>query len=104
MTDGNRRMFSSTEHLASEAVAAYVDGELGPIAVERAEAHLRACPECLADVAAQQHARGALHQVRSSDVAAPSSLVGALSNIPKKLLCDPQPAADSRRWGLPWRK
>ena len=37
--------FSSTDHLGSEAVAAFVDGELAPIAARRAKRHLLACRE-----------------------------------------------------------
>lgn len=47
------RRFGSTEHLASEAVAAYVDGELRMNAYLRAAEHLAVCPECAAEVEAQ---------------------------------------------------
>ncbi|WP_345344557.1 RNA polymerase subunit sigma-70 [Rhodococcus olei] len=74
------RRFGSTEHLASEAVAAYVDGELQMNAYLRAAQHLSLCPECAAAVDAQQHARGALRQ--SGEISMPSSLFGVLSRIP----------------------
>jgi hypothetical protein len=74
------RQFSSTEHLASEAVAAYVDGELQMNAYLRAAQHLSLCPECAASVDAQQHVRGALR--RASEISMPSSLLGLLSQIP----------------------
>ncbi|TQF65627.1 RNA polymerase subunit sigma-70 [Rhodococcus spelaei] len=74
------RQFSSTEHLASEAVAAYVDGELQMNAYLRAAQHLSLCPECAASVDAQQHVRGALR--RASEISMPTSLLGLLSQIP----------------------
>jgi len=44
------RRFSSTEHLASEAVAAFADGELRMAAYLRAARHIAECPECAAEV------------------------------------------------------
>ncbi|MFC4605653.1 RNA polymerase subunit sigma-70 [Rhodococcus kronopolitis] len=81
---GRRRQFSSTEHLASEAVAAYVDGELQMAAYMRASQHMAQCHECTAAVDAQQHARGALR--RSAEISMPSGLLGLLSQIP---MCTP---------------
>lgn len=81
MTQGRGpRQFGSTEHLASEAVAAYVDGELRMNAYLRAAQHVSQCAECAAAVDAQQHARGALRQ--SGEITMPISLLGALSRIP----------------------
>ncbi|MFD4291949.1 RNA polymerase subunit sigma-70 [Rhodococcus sp. NPDC058505] len=74
------RRFGSTEHLASEAVAAFVDGELQMNAYLRAADHVSQCLECAAAVDAQQHARIALRQ--SGEISMPSSLLGALSQIP----------------------
>lgn len=74
------RQFSSTEHLASEAVAAYVDGELRMPAYLRAAHHLAECPECAAEVEAQQQARRALRQ--AGEMSMPHSLLGLLSQIP----------------------
>lgn len=51
---------ASSEHLATEAVVAYVDGELSMTAHQRAAAHLSSCAECSADVDAQQRTRLAL--------------------------------------------
>lgn len=68
MTQGRvPRQFGSTEHLASEAIAAYVDGELRMSAYLRASHHLSICPECAFEVDSQQQARRALR--RSGDVA-----------------------------------
>jgi anti-sigma factor ChrR (cupin superfamily) len=79
------RQFGSTEHLASEAVAAYVDGELRMNAYLRAAQHLSMCPECAAEVEAQQQARHALRNAARQAPQMPSSLLGALSNIPAHL-------------------
>ncbi|MFC7448606.1 zf-HC2 domain-containing protein [Rhodococcus daqingensis] len=84
------RRFSSTEHLASEAVAAYVDGELQMNAYLRAAQHLSMCPECAAEIDAQHHARGALR--RAAEISMPSSLLGVLSQIP---MCTPVSDVDT---------
>lgn len=72
--------FRSTEHLASEAIAAYVDGELRMNAYMRAGRHLSLCPECAAEVEAQQQARIALR--RAGQVSAPAGLHDSLTRIP----------------------
>ena len=54
------RQFGSTEHLSTEAIAAFVDGELRMNAHLRAAHHLSLCPECAAEVEAQRQARAAL--------------------------------------------
>lgn len=72
--------FAPTEHLASEAVVAYVDGELRMNAYLRAAQHLSLCPECVAEVEAQQQARIALRQ--SGPIAIPRGLHDSLSRIP----------------------
>ncbi|WP_235870655.1 zf-HC2 domain-containing protein [Rhodococcus xishaensis] len=83
MTQARRpRRFGSTEHLASEAIAAYVDGELGMNAYVRASHHLSLCPDCAAEVDAQQQARVALRRV-AGEMSMPSSLLGLLSDIPR---------------------
>lgn len=74
------REFGSTEHLASEAIAAYVDGELRMNAYLRAASHLAICPECATEVDAQQQARRALRC--SGEMSMPSTLIGLLSQIP----------------------
>ncbi|GAB84624.1 hypothetical protein RVF83_14655 [Gordonia rubripertincta] len=80
-TAGGRR-FAPTEHLAPEAVAAFVDGELGMSAHARAAHHLALCPECVAAVDAQSLARTRLRE--SGQVSVPASLLGALSQIPTR--------------------
>ncbi|HQE16159.1 MAG: RNA polymerase subunit sigma-70 [Mycobacterium sp.] len=79
--------FSSTDHLATEAVAAYVDGELPMKAHLRAASHLSVCPQCAAEVDAQSQARTALRECRP--VSIPSTLMGLLSAIPESAPPDP---------------
>lgn len=79
-TSGPSPRFRPTEHLASEAVAAYVDGELRMNAYLRAAQHLSLCPECAAEVDAQQQARIALRQ--SGQVSIPTGLHDSLTRIP----------------------
>ena len=81
------RQFSSTEHLSSEAVAAYVDGELPMKAHLRAGGHLSLCPQCAAEVDAQSQARAALRESRP--VTMPSTLMGMLSQIPQSAPDEP---------------
>ncbi len=107
MSENEQRRFRSTEHLATEAIAAYVDGELTMTAHLRAANHLAQCPDCAAEVDAQQHASGALR--RLPHVAMPSSLLGVLNEIPQcdHTPCDPAGltrSSDGRRWSLRWRK
>ena len=75
------RQFGSTEHLSTEAIAAFADGELRMTAHLRAAHHLSLCPQCAAEVEAQRQARAALRDSRP--IAIPSSLLGLLSQIPQ---------------------
>ncbi|KXW59478.1 RNA polymerase subunit sigma-70 [Mycolicibacterium phlei DSM 43072] len=81
------RQFGSTEHLSIEAIAAFVDGELRLTPHLRAANHLSLCSECAAEVEAQRQARAALRESRP--VAAPSSLLGLLSEIPRQAPPEP---------------
>ena len=56
-------------HLAQEAIAALVDGELAAGPAQRAAKHLFGCAQCRLAVEAQREAKEALH--RSCDVAVP---------------------------------
>ncbi len=79
---GATRRFGSTEHLSSEAIAAFVDGELRMNAHLRAAHHLSLCPECAAEVDDQGRARKALRDSDSHPIRIPSTLLGLLSEIP----------------------
>ena len=77
---GAPRQFGSTEHLSTEAIAAFVDGELRMNAHLRAAHHISLCPECAADVDGHRRARAALRD--SHPIRIPSTLLGLLSQIP----------------------
>jgi anti-sigma factor RsiW len=86
------RQFGSTEHLSTEAVAAFVDGELRMTAHLRAAHHLSLCPECATEVDAQRQARTALRD--SCPIAIPSALLGMLSQIPQHAPPEPPDQPD----------
>ncbi|MEI4270579.1 zf-HC2 domain-containing protein [Klenkia sp. LSe6-5] len=67
-------------HLAQEAIAALVDGELSGVAAGRAARHLTGCLQCRLAVEAQREAKEALHTSR--DVAVPGDLLSRLQAIP----------------------
>lgn len=68
------------QHLAMDAVVAFVDGELGPVARDRAATHLTRCQSCAAEVDTQRYARS---MVRSAQCPpAPADLLAALRDIP----------------------
>jgi hypothetical protein len=67
-------------HLAQEAIAALVDGELSGGAAGRAARHLGGCVQCRMAVAAQREAKAALQ--RDDDVAVPGDLLSRLKAIP----------------------
>jgi anti-sigma factor RsiW len=67
-------------HLAQEAVAALVDGELASGPAARAARHLAGCASCRMAVQAQREAKEALH--RATDVAVPGDLLSRLREIP----------------------
>ena len=92
---GAPRQFGYTEHLSTEAIAAYVDGELRMTAHMRAATHLSMCPDCVAEVDAQRQTRAALRE--STPVAMPIALLGQLSQIP---LTPPEEARPSGAPGL----
>ena len=100
------RQFSSTDHLSTEAVAAYVDGELPMKAHMRAGSHLSLCPQCSAEVDAQTQARVALRD--SGPVVAPSALMGLLAQIPQSTPDEPSPPPEDEPDGdgtpRGWRK
>ncbi|MBJ7338058.1 anti-sigma E factor RseA [Mycolicibacterium sp.] len=81
------RRFGSTEHLSTEAIAAFVDGELRMSAHLRAAHHMSQCPQCSAEVDAQGQARSALRDSRP--IVVPTSLLGMLSEIPHHAPVEP---------------
>ncbi|BBY59692.1 anti-sigma-E factor RseA [Mycolicibacterium sarraceniae] len=84
---GAPRQFRSTEHLSTEAIAAFVDGELRMNAHLRAAHHLSLCAECASEVEGQTQARTALRD--SLPISMPSSLLGLLSRIPQSTPDEP---------------
>lgn len=71
------------QHLAPDAVVAFVDGELSASAHDRACVHVARCPFCTAEVAAQ---RQASKVVRESDTPGVSSgLLASLMAIPQEV-------------------
>lgn len=90
---GAPRQFGSTEHLSTEAIAAFVDGELRMNAHLRAAHHLSLCAQCAAEVEDQSRARAALRDSRPIRI--PSTLLGLLSQIPNS----PSPDDDAGRGG-----
>ncbi|MGA8329510.1 MAG: anti-sigma E factor RseA [Mycobacterium sp.] len=91
---GAPRQFGSTEHLAIEAIAAFVDGELRMNAHLRAAHHISLCPECAAEVEGHRRARAALRD--SHPIRIPSALLGLLSQI---LHCPPEDDAGAWQHG-----
>jgi hypothetical protein len=89
---GAPRQFGSTEHLSTEAIAAFVDGELRMSAHLRAAHHLSLCPECVAEVDDQRRARAALRD--SHPISIPTALLGLLTQIPNSPLGDTPPSRD----------
>jgi hypothetical protein len=67
-------------HLAQEAIAALVDGELPAGPAGRAARHLSGCLQCRMAVEAQREAKEAL--LGSEDVAVPGDLLSRLHAIP----------------------
>ncbi len=77
------------QHLATEAVVAFVDGELSLVAHERATRHLARCTQCTAEVAAQRQARTAVRNATAPSM--PASLLAALHAIPHSAELPPAP-------------
>jgi len=87
MTDLRGRTFSDLlagvnagQHLAVDALVAFVDGELAPGPRDRAAAHLTGCPSCAAEIAAQRQARSVVRSAHCPG--APADLLAALRDIP----------------------
>lgn len=91
---GAPRQFGSTEHLSTEAIAAYVDGELRMTAHMRAGHHLALCAQCASEVDAQKQARAALRESCPIDI--PSTLLTMLSKIPHAPMTPPDDVIGSQ--------
>lgn len=77
------------QHLALDALVAFVDGELSPAARDRAAAHIACCPACASDAATQRQARA---EVRAAQAPAMSpQLLRALRSIPSETDVPSQP-------------
>lgn len=74
-----RRTFLSTDHLSTEAAAAYVDGRLPQAGQTRADAHLALCDQCRREVDDQREARRALRG--SGPIQMPSDLRDRLRSL-----------------------
>ncbi|AYJ32759.1 zf-HC2 domain-containing protein [Corynebacterium xerosis] len=85
--------FASTDHLGVEAVAAFVDGELGPTAHRRAQAHLLACGECRREVARQRQAARRLRD--SGELHIPEGLRERLASLSRDQMPEDAPGARS---------
>jgi len=92
---GAPRQFRSTEHLSTEMISSYVDGEVRMSWYLRASTHLSMCPECVAAVEAQEQARAALRDSLPIDI--PMSLLGQLTDIPLTAAQEP-PDPDDETW------
>lgn len=68
------------QHLALDALVAFVDGELSPTAYDRAAAHLARCRGCAAEATAQRQARAAVQGAPTPSVS--PRLLEALQSIP----------------------
>ena len=75
------RRFGSTEHLSTEAIAAFVDGELRMTAYLRAGHHLSLCPLCAGEVDTQRQARSALRD--ACPIAMPQRFAGPVVTDPR---------------------
>ena len=78
-----RREFASTEHLSTEALAAFVADQLSPTARSRALRHLGQCAECMAEIQVQRSARFMLRH--SGPIRMPGSLVERLAQLPETM-------------------
>ena len=74
-----RRSFLSTDHLSTEAAAAYVDGRLPQSGRVRADAHLELCEQCRREVDDQHEALRALRG--SGPIRMPSELRDRLRGL-----------------------
>ena len=94
-----RRTFLSTDHLSTEAAAAYVDGRLPQTGQARAEAHLDLCAQCRREVDDQRQAQRALRG--SGPIRMPSDLRDRLRDL-EGLAPDAGDTGSGRQQGHRW--
>lgn len=77
------------QHLALDAIVAFVDGELSPTAYDRAASHLARCAACATEAAAQRQASTAVRAAETPSMS--STLLDALRAIPMDTQLPAQP-------------
>ncbi|SDJ70592.1 Putative zinc-finger [Actinopolyspora mzabensis] len=77
------------QHLALDALVAFVDGELSPGAHDRAAAHLATCPSCATEADAQRQARSAVRTASTPSIS--PQLLQTLQSIPTTAELPEQP-------------
>lgn len=81
------------QHLSTEHLSAYLDGQVTPEERQQVESHLRTCPQCAGELESLRHTVSLLHQVRQVAVPRPLTL--------REM--DVRPArAPQRAWLLPY--
>lgn len=76
-----RSEFSPTEHLSTEAIAAFADGELSRHASHRARTHIVHCEECRREVNIQRAAAERLRACDDEMLHAPRTLLERLERL-----------------------
>ena len=87
--------FAPTEHLSSEAVAAFADERLPTAARDRALKHLGQCPECMDALQVQRSARYVLRH--SGPIRMPGTLAERLAHIAEETPHCRQPSGPAER-------
>lgn len=95
------RRFLSTDHLSTEAAAAFVDGRLPAAGQVRADAHLERCPQCRREVSDQRDARRALRG--SGPIRMPGDLRERLSLLGDGFVPE-RAQAPRTESGFPWSR
>lgn len=97
----DRPDFLSTDHLSTEAAAAYVDLRLPSAGKVRADAHLARCPQCRREVADQRVARHALRD--SGPIQMPRELLERLRSLEDAPRPEPEQFPTTEP-GSPWTR
>ncbi|MDO4910497.1 MAG: anti-sigma factor [Corynebacterium sp.] len=75
------KKFCPSEHLSTEAIAAFVDGELPHVAMHRARVHLVHCKECAHEVRVQREASARLREGDGAVPSIPEHLMSRLTSM-----------------------